>query len=49
MVDAGKRPLVYFRSNFGSLHDTKAEALRKTLGWDMPSLSGLRPAGRRSS
>jgi flavin reductase (DIM6/NTAB) family NADH-FMN oxidoreductase RutF len=41
----GKRPLVYFRSGFGSLRDLEAETLRETLGWDMPSLSGVRPAG----
>jgi len=39
----GKRPLVYFRSGFGSLHDPEAELFRQTLGWDMPSLSGAAP------
>jgi 3-hydroxy-9,10-secoandrosta-1,3,5(10)-triene-9,17-dione monooxygenase reductase component len=37
----GKRPLVYFRSTFGSLHDDEGEQLRDQLGWDMPSLSGI--------
>jgi flavin reductase (DIM6/NTAB) family NADH-FMN oxidoreductase RutF len=37
----GKRPLVYFRSKFGGLHDPEVEALRDALGWDMPSLSGI--------
>jgi flavin reductase (DIM6/NTAB) family NADH-FMN oxidoreductase RutF len=39
----GKRPLLYFRSSFGSLRDAEAEILRETLGWDMPSLSGASP------
>ena len=42
-AEAGKRPLVYFRSGFGSLRDTEGELLRETLGWDMPSLSGATP------
>ena len=37
----GRRPLVYFRSKFGGLHDPETEALRDALGWDMPSLSGI--------
>ncbi len=37
----GKRPLVYFRSKFGGLHDPEVEALKDALGWDMPSLSGI--------
>jgi flavin reductase (DIM6/NTAB) family NADH-FMN oxidoreductase RutF len=40
----GKRPLLYFRSGFGALHDPQADLLRETLGWDMPSLSGASPA-----
>lgn len=40
----GTQPLLYFRSSFGMLHDTKAELLQQTLGWDMPSLSGAAPA-----
>jgi flavin reductase (DIM6/NTAB) family NADH-FMN oxidoreductase RutF len=37
----GKRPLLYFRSKFGGLHDAETEAVRDALGWDMPSLSGI--------
>lgn len=37
----GRRPLVYFRSTFGALHDPEAETVRDALGWDMPSLSGV--------
>ena len=37
----GKRPLLYFRSTFGALHDPQTELLREALGWDMPSLSGI--------
>lgn len=37
----GKRPLLYFRSKFGGLHDPETEAVRDALGWDMPSLSGI--------
>jgi flavin reductase (DIM6/NTAB) family NADH-FMN oxidoreductase RutF len=37
----GKRPLLYFRSKFGALHDPQTEHLREALGWDMPSLSGI--------
>lgn len=39
----GRRPLLYFKSGFGSLRDTEGELLRETLGWDMPSLSGATP------
>ena len=39
----GKRPLLYFRSGFGAMHDPQADFLRETLGWDMPSLSGAPP------
>jgi flavin reductase (DIM6/NTAB) family NADH-FMN oxidoreductase RutF len=39
----GRRPLLYFRSKFGGLHDAETEALRDALGWDMPSLSGIGP------
>ena len=46
---AGKRPLVYFRSGFGSLRDTEAETLRETLAWDMPSLSGVPPTSGSAS
>jgi flavin reductase (DIM6/NTAB) family NADH-FMN oxidoreductase RutF len=37
----GRRPLLYFRSSFGALHDPQAEALREALAWDMPSLTGI--------
>jgi 3-hydroxy-9,10-secoandrosta-1,3,5(10)-triene-9,17-dione monooxygenase reductase component len=40
----GKRPLVYFQSRFGALHDPQSERLRDQLGWDMPSLSGIGPS-----
>jgi flavin reductase (DIM6/NTAB) family NADH-FMN oxidoreductase RutF len=46
-VTRGKRPLLYFRSSFGSLHDAQTELLRETLGWDMPSLTGAQPVHRR--
>lgn len=46
-AQAGKRPLLYFRSGFGALHDREAELLRETLGWDMPSLSGAAPLPRK--
>ena len=39
----GRRPLLYYRSAFGALHDPQAEATRDALGWDMPSLSGIGP------
>jgi 3-hydroxy-9,10-secoandrosta-1,3,5(10)-triene-9,17-dione monooxygenase reductase component len=42
-TQSGKRPLLYFRSGFGALHDPDAELFRQTLGWDMPSLSGAAP------
>jgi flavin reductase (DIM6/NTAB) family NADH-FMN oxidoreductase RutF len=41
----GKRPLLYFRSQFGSLDDPESDQLRDALGWDMPSLSGIGPPG----
>ena len=37
----GRRPLLYFQSKFGSIHDVQTERLRDALGWDMPSLSGI--------
>ena len=37
----GKRPLLYFQSRFGALHDPHTEQMRDALGWDMPSLSGI--------
>jgi 3-hydroxy-9,10-secoandrosta-1,3,5(10)-triene-9,17-dione monooxygenase reductase component len=36
----GKRPLLYFRSGFGSLRDQYVEALEYATSWDMPSLAG---------
>jgi flavin reductase (DIM6/NTAB) family NADH-FMN oxidoreductase RutF len=39
----GRQPLLYFRSGFGVLRDRNAEILAQTLGWDMPSLSGVAP------
>jgi flavin reductase (DIM6/NTAB) family NADH-FMN oxidoreductase RutF len=38
---AGRRPLLYFKSTFGLLHDPVSEALREAIAWDMPSLSGI--------
>jgi flavin reductase (DIM6/NTAB) family NADH-FMN oxidoreductase RutF len=43
-AERGKRPLVYFRSTFGSLRDPHAELLEDTLGWDMSSLFGVPPS-----
>jgi flavin reductase (DIM6/NTAB) family NADH-FMN oxidoreductase RutF len=43
----GAHPLLYFRSKFGSLRDLESEFLQETLGWDMPSLSGVAPAPTR--
>jgi flavin reductase (DIM6/NTAB) family NADH-FMN oxidoreductase RutF len=40
-VKPGKRPLLYFQSKFGALHDPESELAREALGWDMPSLSGI--------
>ncbi len=40
-VTPGKRPLLYFQSKFGALHDPQSDVLREALGWDMPSLSGI--------
>jgi flavin reductase (DIM6/NTAB) family NADH-FMN oxidoreductase RutF len=37
----GRRPLVYFQSRFGAIHDPQLDRLRDALGWDMPSLSGI--------
>ena len=36
----GKRPLVYFRSTFGALHDPHAQALAEAARWDVASLAG---------
>jgi flavin reductase (DIM6/NTAB) family NADH-FMN oxidoreductase RutF len=46
-AERGKRPLLYFCSTFGSLHDREAEQLQEALGWDMPSLSGVGPFHRK--
>jgi 3-hydroxy-9,10-secoandrosta-1,3,5(10)-triene-9,17-dione monooxygenase reductase component len=40
----GKRPLVYFRSTFGSLQDPSAGLYEDTMGWDMSSLFGVPPS-----
>jgi flavin reductase (DIM6/NTAB) family NADH-FMN oxidoreductase RutF len=40
----GRRPLLYFRSGFGSLRDQHVEALEDATSWDMPSLVGSSPA-----
>jgi len=45
----GRRPLVYFQSKFGALHDPDLEAVRDALGWDMPSLSGIGSFHRKVS
>jgi len=37
----GRRPLLYFRSKFGSLRDRDAELLSEAVGWDVASLGGL--------
>jgi flavin reductase (DIM6/NTAB) family NADH-FMN oxidoreductase RutF len=37
----GRRPLLYFRSRFGSLKDPEAELLDEAVGWDVASLGGL--------
>jgi 3-hydroxy-9,10-secoandrosta-1,3,5(10)-triene-9,17-dione monooxygenase reductase component len=42
-VTPGKRPLLYFRSRFGGLHDPEEEAFRQALGWDVPSLFTVVP------
>lgn len=38
---AGRRPLVYFRSRFGSLLDREREFLRESAAWDVASLGGI--------
>jgi flavin reductase (DIM6/NTAB) family NADH-FMN oxidoreductase RutF len=40
----GRRPLVYFRSGFGSIRDQHTELLEDAVSWDMPSLVGSAPA-----
>jgi flavin reductase (DIM6/NTAB) family NADH-FMN oxidoreductase RutF len=39
----GRRPLLYFRSRFGSWRDPHAEFLDVAAGWDAASLGGLGP------
>jgi flavin reductase (DIM6/NTAB) family NADH-FMN oxidoreductase RutF len=41
---SGRRPLLYFRSGFGSLRDQHTELLEDAVSWDMPSLGGSAPA-----
>jgi flavin reductase (DIM6/NTAB) family NADH-FMN oxidoreductase RutF len=43
-AERGKRPLLYFRSRYGSLHDPAAELFEDTIGWDMSSLFGVPPS-----
>jgi 3-hydroxy-9,10-secoandrosta-1,3,5(10)-triene-9,17-dione monooxygenase reductase component len=40
-AERGKRPLVYFRSGFGSIQDQEAELLRESALWDAASFGGL--------
>jgi flavin reductase (DIM6/NTAB) family NADH-FMN oxidoreductase RutF len=37
----GRKPLLYFRSKFGSIDDPESELLRASVGWDVASLGGL--------
>jgi len=43
----GRRPLLYFRSGFGSLRDQHTELVEDAISWDMPSLVGSAPAALR--
>jgi flavin reductase (DIM6/NTAB) family NADH-FMN oxidoreductase RutF len=43
----GRRPLLYFRSGFGSLRDQHFEALEDAVSWDMASLIGAAPGHLR--
>jgi flavin reductase (DIM6/NTAB) family NADH-FMN oxidoreductase RutF len=43
-VTPGRRPLLYFRSGFGTLRDQHSEALEDAVSWDMPSLVGSAPS-----
>jgi flavin reductase (DIM6/NTAB) family NADH-FMN oxidoreductase RutF len=43
----GRRPLLYYRSAFGSLRDAHAEFLEEATGWDVGSVGGFGPAHRR--
>jgi 3-hydroxy-9,10-secoandrosta-1,3,5(10)-triene-9,17-dione monooxygenase reductase component len=44
----GRRPLLYFRSGFGTLRDQYTEALEDAVSWDMPSLLGSSATHLRS-
>jgi 3-hydroxy-9,10-secoandrosta-1,3,5(10)-triene-9,17-dione monooxygenase reductase component len=37
----GRRPLLYYRSAFGAMHDPHAELLAEAAGWDAGSVGGL--------
>jgi flavin reductase (DIM6/NTAB) family NADH-FMN oxidoreductase RutF len=37
----GRRPLLYFRSRFGSLRDRERELAQEAVGWDVGSLGGI--------
>jgi 3-hydroxy-9,10-secoandrosta-1,3,5(10)-triene-9,17-dione monooxygenase reductase component len=42
-AQAGKRPLVYFRSGFGALHDKEAELQRELAVWDAVAYGEIPP------
>lgn len=48
-VKPGRRPLLYFRSGFGTLRDQYSEALEDAVSWDMPSLLGSSPTHLRAN
>jgi 3-hydroxy-9,10-secoandrosta-1,3,5(10)-triene-9,17-dione monooxygenase reductase component len=37
----GRRPLLYYRSAFGAIHDPHADLLAEAAGWDAGSVGGL--------
>jgi flavin reductase (DIM6/NTAB) family NADH-FMN oxidoreductase RutF len=37
----GCRPLLYYRSAFGAMHDPHAQLLAEAAGWDAGSVGGL--------
>lgn len=39
----GRRPLVYYRSKFGTMRDPDAELMHEAFGWDVGSLGGIAP------
>jgi flavin reductase (DIM6/NTAB) family NADH-FMN oxidoreductase RutF len=43
-AERGRRPLLYFRSSYGSLRDPSAALFEDTIGWDMSSLFGVPPS-----